>query len=281
VSSLPAAGGLALPASPLKRILYEYLEEAPTRAGPRLVQMGIMAVIAVSVLAVVLETVSVEVTAGKWLPLAELYPRSFHWVEMVSVTVFTAEYLLRVFSITVDPRYARPFWGRVRFVFTPMALIDLVAILPTFFQAAGFMAARALRLVRIFRVFKIGHYSQALRSLKRALLSKRAELGVTVFVIGILLVLVSTVMYYAENEAQPDRFSSVPATMWWGIVTLTTVGYGDLTPVTPLGKLMGGVMALFGIGLVALPAGILGSAFIQELETSKKPLRCPHCGKDL
>ncbi len=280
----------------IKHTIHEYLEKVPTRSGPRAVQLGIMLIIVVNVAAVVVETVSVPITGGPpaaaapgapsqvtplSAPLDQQYPRFFMTLEWFSVGVFTVEYLLRLFSITADSRYAHPLWGRIRYALTPMALVDLASILPTYFQASGFIAARALRLVRIFRIFKLGHYSAAVRSLNRALVTKRAELAVTVFVIGILLVLVSTGMYYAENAEQPDKFSSIPATMWWGIVTLTTVGYGDISPITPIGKLLGGVVSIFGIGIVALPAGILGSAFIQEMESTKKPPRCPHCGKEL
>jgi voltage-gated potassium channel len=266
----------------LKQLVYDLLEKPPTSWGPRVVQLGIMFIIALNVGAVVVGTVPLTVAAGQPAEnLEQHFPRLFYQLEMISVGVFTIEYLLRLWSCTVDGRYQRLLLGRLSFALSPMALVDLFSILPSYFQASGFIAARALRLVRIFRVFKLGRYSVAIRSLNRAIASKRAELAVTVFVIGIVLVLVSTLMYYVENDAQPDKFSSIPATMWWGIVTLTTVGYGDISPVTPLGKLLGGVVSIFGIGIVALPAGILGSAFIQELSSRKEPERCPHCGKEL
>ncbi len=283
----PGAGGL-------KGLVHRYLEETPIALGPRLVQMGIMCIIVLNVGAVVVETVNLEDPSGKWVSLGDRYARGFSFLEWFSVGVFTVEYLLRLWSATVDPRYRAPLGGRLRFAATPMALVDLLAILPSYFQVAGFMAVRALRLVRIFRIFKLGHYSVAVKSLTHALVAKRAELGITLFIIGILLVLVSTVVYYAENDAQPDKFSSIPATMWWGIVTLTTVGYGDISPITGLGKLAAGLSSILGIGLVALPAGILGAAFMQELGGPKEeseeaevnsettgPPKCPHCGKEL
>lgn len=265
----------------LKQAVYEYLERAPASLGPRIAQLGIMAIIIVNVVIVVIGTLRTEVS-GQPVLLEDQYAVFYRACECISVGIFTAEFLLRLWSITVDKKYSRPVLGRLRYALTPMALVDILSIAPFYFQASGFIAARALRLVRLFRIFKLGRYSVAVRSLNRALVSKRAELGVTVFVIGILLVLVSTVMYHAEYDAQPDKFSSIPATMWWGIVTLTTVGYGDISPITPFGKLMGGVVAIFGIGIVALPAGILGSAFIQEYaDTAKEPARCPHCGKEI
>lgn len=265
----------------LKAIFHRYLEETPTETGPRIVQFGIMLVILANVTAVVVETVPTEVAPGNWVALEKQYPAGFQILELFSLAIFTVEYILRLWSSTVDPRFAGPLRGRLRFAMTPMALVDLLAILPSYFQVAGFMAARALRLVRVFRIFKLGHYSLAVKTLGKAVRSKLPELGVTVFVIGILLVLFSTVVYYVECDEPESKFTSIPATMWWGIVTLTTVGYGDISPMTPLGKLIGGIVSLFGIGLVALPAGILGSAFIQELSGSKEKARCPHCGKEI
>src|SRR6185503_15773161 len=180
----------------LKATIHEYLEKIPTRRGPRLVQLAIMLIIVVNVAAVVVETVSVPVGGAppapgeqaaspgatpQFVSLEQLYGRSFQILELFSVAVFTVEYLLRLFSITADPRYSHPLWGRIRYALTPMALVDLASILPTYFQTSGFIAARALRLVRIFRIFKLGHYSTAVKSLNRALVSKRAELSVTVF----------------------------------------------------------------------------------------------------
>lgn len=277
-----------------KAVVHRYLEKPPDAAGPRLVQMGIMAVILVNVAAVVIGTVHLE-TGER---IEERHRAAWRLLELVSVAIFTAEYALRLWSMTVDPRYARGVRGRIRYALTPMAIIDFLAIIPFYVELAlalGFGASlgktevalvlRALRLFRVFRIFKLGHYSRAVQALTRALRSKRGELGVTVFAVAILLIIASTVMYLAESEAQPERFSSIPSAMWWGIITLTTVGYGDLTPLTPLGKLAGAVVAIFGIGLVALPAGILGSAFVAEIgDGSRKPSppgRCPHCGKDL
>ena len=262
----------------LRKLTYEYLEKPPTTAGPRIVQTGIMGVIFVNVCAVVVGTVPVDV-AGKVADLDLQYPKVFSSVEFVSVLIFSAEYILRLWSITENPLYARPVAGRLRYALTPVALVDFLAIAPSFIYAE-FIVARGVRLLRVFRILKLGHYSKAVRNLGAALYSKRAELAVTVFAILVLLVLAASVMYYAEKDAQPDAFSSIPAAMWWGIVTLTTVGYGDMTPATTLGKIAGGVVAIFGIGLVALPAGILGSAFVQQI-SAPEARKCPHCGKEI
>jgi len=268
-----------------KKLAHLYLQKPPETAGPRIVQLGIMGIILVNVAAVVIGTVPAD--SGGQSTLEEVYAGEMFLLELVSVVVFTAEYILRLWSITVEPRFSHPLWGRLRYACTPMAIIDLLAIAPFYvnlfgtFHTTKALVLRALRLPRIFRIFKLGHYSRAVRSLSRAIALKKAELLVTIFAVAILLLVASTVMYYAENEAQPRVFSSIPATMWWGIVTLTTVGYGDMTPVTALGKIAGAIVALFGIGLVALPAGILGSAFVQEIQHKQaEPARCPHCGKE-
>jgi voltage-gated potassium channel len=277
----------------LKAILHRYLEETPTSAGPRVVQLFIMLVILLSVTAIVVGTINVEgngkqvLVDGMPLTLEERYGGLFGALEWFCVAVFSIEYLLRLWSVTVDPRFSQPVLGRIRFALTPMAIVDLLSILPFYLevaglvQASGFLAIRAMRLVRVFRVFKLGHYSVAVRTMGRVLLAKKADLGVTVFMIAVCLVLLSTVVYHAEVAAQPEKFSSIPATFWWGIVTLTTIGYGDIYPVTTLGKIAAGVGCVFGVAIVALPAAIIGSSYIEELMRKKSPVRCPHCGKDI
>ncbi len=121
----------------------------------------------------------------------------------------------------------------------------------------------------MLRILKIGRYSKAMITIGRVLNSKKEELAITGFVLGILLILASSLMYYVENTAQPDVFTSIPAAMWWGIATLTTVGYGDIYPVTILGKVLGALIAVLGIGLFALPAGILAGGFGEELKSLK------------
>jgi voltage-gated potassium channel len=141
---------------------------------------------------------------------------------------------------------------------------------------------RVLRLFRLARVLKLGRYSEALRTLSRVLRSRKEELAVTASAVVMVLVISSSLMYYVEHGAQPKAFPNIPAAMWWGVVTLTTVGYGDIYPVTVLGKIAGAIIALSGIGLFALPAGILAGGFAQELQQrGKKVVHCPHCGKPI
>jgi voltage-gated potassium channel len=264
----------------LKRRVYEIVE-CPVREGDGRTAFDyfdffIVALIVANVVAVMVETVE---------ELAGPYDRALRVFEVFSVVVFTAEYLLRLWACTCDPRYAGAVRGRLRFALSPMALIDLVAILPFYLEFAAFdlRFVRSLRLFRLFRVFKLARYSASMRTLARVIKSKKEELLVTLFVVVVMLVFASSAMFYAEHEAQPDKFPSIPASLWWGVATLTTVGYGDVFPVTPLGKLMGGVIAVLGVGIFALPTGILASGFAEELQRRRRrePTICPHCGRDI
>ena len=234
----------------------------------------IFTLIVLNVLAVVFETVE-SVRSG--------FSPFFRWFEVFSVAVFTAEYLLRLWACAEALRFSRPLGGRVRFALTPMALVDLIAILPfylPFLLALDLRFVRVLRLFRLFRVFKMGRYSESMRLLGRVLSAKKEELYVAIFCASILLVLASGMMYFLDREAQPKLFSSIPAAMWWGMATLTTVGYGDVYPVTGIGKILGGFISLLGIGMFALPAGILGSGFVEEMQKNRGGRdSCPHCGK--
>jgi voltage-gated potassium channel len=236
----------------------------------------IMGLILLNVAAVVLETVD-------WI--FSTYASFFQAFEVFSVAVFTVEYVLRIWSCTENPRFKDQPRIRLRYLMTPMALVDLMAILPfympLFFPDLRFM--RALRLFRLFRVLKLSRYSESLKTFVDVLRLKKEELLIMLFAIVILLVVSSSLMYWAETDAQPKAFGSIPAAMWWGIVTLATVGYGDIYPITPLGKLIGSIVVLLGIGLFALPTGVLASGFSEVLAKRKEnqkmqKMKCPHCG---
>lgn len=280
----------------VRRRTWELVEVA--RPGDRaswLVDVGIRALIALNVLAVIVETVpAVDAAAGGWLAAFDGF----------SVIVFSVEYVLRVWSCTEDPRYAQPVRGRLRFAATPLALVDLAAVLPFWLPALGvdLRLLRGVRLFRLFRILKMARYSRALRAFGRVFGSKAEELTLTFAMVGFLLLLASSLLFYAEHAAQPDVFSSIPAAMWWGIVTLTTVGYGDVYPITSAGRVMGGIFALSAVLLIAMPTAILGAAFVEEMERQRAPAEapepqeppepsedegaaapptCPHCGRVL
>ena len=247
----------------------------------------ILALIVLNVVAIVLETIP---------EIRHASPGLFHWFEVFSVLVFSTEYILRLWTCTTDPRWAHPIWGRIRYALTPMAIVDLLAVLPFYLVMFNLMLfgrvrdlrfLRALRLLRIVRVMKLARYIRSVHIITRVVRERRNELYMTLILSAMLLVLSSSLMYYVEHDAQPDKFSSIPASMWWSAVTMTTVGYGDICPVTPLGRVIAAVVALMGIGLFALPTAILGSGFIEAMREEREekqskekgPPVCPHCGK--
>ena len=196
-------------------------------------------------------------------------------IEIVSSFVFTIEYILRLWVSTVDRRYSHPLWGRLRYALTPLSLIDLIAILPFYFLLLfpSFNFVNLIRVLRLLRLLKMSRYSESVRTLGAVLYAKKEELIATAFAVFILLIFASSIMYFVEFEAHPEAFGSIPDAMWWGVVTLTTVGYGDIYPITPLGKLLGAMLAFLGIGIFALPAGIIAGGFSEELQKSKQEKR--------
>ena len=214
-----------------KRV-YEIVEVAASgdRAS-RIFDISILALIALNVLALILETVT---------PIYKAAPYFFIWFEIVSVAVFTVEYILRIWSCVAGAEYRSPITGRLRYAATPMLLVDLIAVLPFYLPWVGvdLRFVRSIRMFRLFRVAKVARYSNAIKTIGRVIRAKRAELMVTLFVLMLVLILASSMMYFAEHDAQPDTFSSIPAAMWWAVATLTTVGYGDVYPVTAMGKIV-------------------------------------------
>ncbi len=159
-----------------------------------------------------------------------------------------------------------------------MGLIDLLAIAPFFLSMAG-IDLRILRIVRLMRVLKFTRYTNAMDVLADAIRSRKDELVLTLITMVFLLLLCGSLIYFAEHEAQPNIFSSIPASLWWAVVTLTTIGYGDVYPITMAGKVIAGVSAIFGIAMIALPGGIIASGIIENAK-NKAPVVCPHCGKE-
>jgi voltage-gated potassium channel len=191
------------------------------------------------------------------------YEQEFYRFEVFSVSVFTVEYLIRIWSSIELERVdsSRPILGRIKYMLTPLVLIDLVAIIP--FYLVFFVSAdlRFLRVIRLLRIFKLTRYSGAMATLLEVLREEASALGAAAFILFILLILASSGIYLIEQDVQPLAFGSIPSAMWWSIVTLTTVGYGDVVPITVGGKLFGALIALVGVGMVALPTGIIASGF--------------------
>lgn len=228
----------------------------------------LIGLILINVLAVVLE--SVNTLYARWSTL-------FYALELFSVTVFTIEYLLRVWSIVDNQwraEYADPVMGRLRFMRSPMAIIDLLAIAPFWLSMLFPVDLRFLRLARLLRVLKLTRYSAATNLLFEVMREEARVLGAAMFMLFLLLMLMASATYFAEHAVQPIAFSNIPQAMWWAVVTVTTVGYGDVVPVTLLGKVFGAALGVIGVGMVALPAGILASGFSNALLRRQHDLRC-------
>ncbi len=243
----------------LRHRTFEVVEEAAPGDRPsRLFDQFLIVLISLNIAAVVLETVP---------SLHDRFATGFLAFEVVSVVIFTVEYVIRIWVAPEHPSLKRhgPVVGRVRYALSIGALIDLVAFLP--FYLAIFLGAdlRVLRVLRLLRFLKLMRYSSALMTLQRVFYDERRALVASLLIMFGLLIISSTAIYHAERHAQPEDFGSIPAAMWWSLATLTTVGYGDIVPVTLYGKMIGGVVMLFGLGMFALPLGIIAMGFSQEV----------------
>ncbi len=255
----------------LRKRVYVALEE---QKGPWFVKAFhtlLMALILLNVIAVVVES-------------EREFERHYHFLlialELISVTVFTVEYLLRAWAAVEEPsgKFAHPVKGRLRYLVTPMAIIDLLAIFPFYI---GIFASHILtqdhllilRTLRLIRGFKLTRYSVSMDMLMAVLRNEAEMVFSALFILSIIIVLAATGIYIVEGDDQPDVFGSIPRALWWATVTLTTVGYGDAVPITPGGKAFGMLITVAGVGMAALPAGIIAAGFTSELARRKESLR--------
>ena len=283
----------------LRRRTYEVLEKAGEDDRlSAVVDIVLIVVIVANMAAVVLESFD---------GLYDRFRPWFYLLEVVSVALFTVELLLRLW--TCD--FLRPQSSRVgavgRFMVSPIGIIDLLAILPfylPFLIPVDLRVVRVLRLVRFLRLLKLTRYTRSVMTMGTVVRERRHELLVAVFLTTLLLMVASTLMYYLESQVQPDAFPNILSSMWWAVATLTTIGYGDVFPVTDWGRLLSGIIAILGIGLVALPTAIISSGFVEALARTKGKgggtdtadgrdgadsvppsagggAVCPHCGKPL
>lgn len=262
---------------PIRFKVFTLLNVGSKDTASLIVQTIIVSVIIICAISLILESVDqIQQEFAPW----------FTYFNHFSIGFFTVEYLLRMWSITCDPKYRKLFSGRVSFGFTAMQLIDLFAILP-FYLSFWHVDLRIIRLLRVFkllRIFHIARYISALNLVVKVVRRKMDQLILVVVMLFFLLLIASSAMYYSEHAAQPEAFSSIPESMWWSIITLTTVGYGDIYPITIGGRIIGGLIAIIGIGFFALPAGILASGFSEELNArfaKEKPGICPMCNSEI
>lgn len=224
----------------------------------KLVHGGLVALIIVNITALVLESVP---------RFAVAYDRLFHAIELVSTVLFTLEYAVRLWVAPEHARYrGMSDWAARRaYALSPPALLDFLATVPLYAALLGYGDLKILLLFRLVRFFKLGRYSPGMASLGAALHAERKALAAClVILIGVML-LSATAMHFVEHDVQPDKFGTIPDAMWWAIVTLTTVGYGDAFPVSPLGKVVASLTAVMGLVMLALPVGIVATAFSQEI----------------
>ena len=241
------------------------------------INIFIVVLIFLNVLAVMLETIE---------SLREKYDTFFIWFDRISVYIFTLEYVLRVWSSTHEPKYKGTIKGRLKYMLSPAAIIDLLAFLPYYIHVVAGLdlrTLRILRLMRFFRLFRLTAYTQSAQMIYNVFKSRFKDLLLSFVLAVFLIIIASCLLYFAEHNAQPDSFSSIPAAIWWAIVTLTTTGYGDMAPITATGKVLASVIMLIGVTFIALPPAIITAGFLDELKFYRqyKGHNCPHCGKPL
>lgn len=252
----------------IRRRTWEILElGAEDDRTSRYVDIALFTLVGANVLAIIVESV----------PRINLaYEPFFQWFDIISVILFSMEYMLRVWSCVENPeRQGRSHTAtRIRFMATPMALIDLAAIAPFYFHMIHpVMDLRFLRVLRMLRIFKLTRYSSAMNVLLRVLHQERKAFSAALTILMMMLIIVSCGIHLVEGHIQPEAFGSIPDSMWWALTTLTTVGYGDVTPITPLGKIFGALVMVIGVGMVALPSGILASSFSELLRRRQQEFR--------
>jgi len=254
--------------------IYQILEFTdPEDRTSRFVSFGIVGLIIVNVLAIVLESIP---------SLYEAYEKTFFRLEIVSCIIFILEYVLRVWASVEDPETLEDESGtqitngkrRINFMLKPLAIIDFLAFVPIFLQLLfPGVDLRFLRALRLLRVFKLTRYFQSFEMILEVLHDEWRSLAGTVFIMLVILVIAACGLYYIERDIQPDKFGSIPEAMWWAMAALTTVGYGDAYPITPIGKIIGSIVTLLGIGMVALPSGILASSFSERMRQRRESMQ--------
>ena len=249
----------------LRKQVFRMLETAQDNDRPsRFVDLCLIALISASVIAVILESMP---------SMEKRYSEEFALFEVITVAVFSVEYLLRLWTaVEFDASEGlKPFQARLRYMTSFHAVIDLLAILPFYLLAFGLFGSvdmRFLRAVRLLRVLKLTRYSAAMNMLLITFRENGKALAAAFLILVTVMLMAASGMYYFERQVQPDDFGSIPAAMWWAFATLTTVGYGDVTPITAGGKIFGAMITVVGIGMVALPTSILATGYAQQLRLS-------------
>ncbi|PHN02846.1 ion transporter [Flavilitoribacter nigricans] len=251
--------------SPTREKIHEIIFEADTPYG-KLFDVVLLILIAASVLIVMLESVDY---------INIKYREIFFALEWVFTVIFTLEYLLRLYSVYRPMRYATSFFG----------IVDLLAILPAYISlfitasAQSLLVIRAFRLIRVFRIFKLGHFLNEGNTLLRALRASQVKISVFLMFVTLLVIIIGSVMYLVEG-GEGSAFSSIPRSIYWAIVTLTTVGYGDITPATELGQFLSAVVMILGYAIIAVPTGIVSAEMVRDSRMEVSTQACRFCGAE-
>lgn len=262
----------------MKKRIYNLIEKGSHGSRINLIfDYLIVSLIVFNVIAVALETL-----AG----LPSKVVTSLRVFEAFSIAIFLLEFILRIYISDITHPSNNKFFSAFKFIFSIYGLIDLLAILPFFMPFiinVDLRFLRILRLIRFLRVLKISRYNSSLTLIRDVLREKKGEIGITFFIAMLLLLISGFIMYSVENPVQPEKFPNLFSALWWAVATLTTVGYGDIYPITPFGKVISSIVAFLGIGLIALPTGIISAGFIGKISQlkNKKSKICPHCGKEI
>ena len=264
--------------------VYEIIEK-PIKGNRASVAFGwaLMILIWLNVAAVILGSVD---------EIQNRYSGIFASLEFFSIVIFSLEYVLRLWTAPEKFKGSKEgskniFSPYLSYIFSFLGIIDLCAILPfylPFITNVDLIVLRILRTFRLLRILKLSHYSKSFNSIATVLQDEKKKLFTTLFFIVLMILLASTLMYFVESNVQPDKFPNIPATLWWAVATLTTVGYGDVYPVTIPGKILGSIIAIMGIGLIAMPSGIISAGLMAQShkEHSEKTVRCcPFCGENI
>ncbi len=240
----------------------------PSRFGGQIqkfFEFFIIAWVVISVLSVVLETVDA---------VHYILAMEFAVLDSIAVAVFTIEFLMRMYSCVEDPRFREPYAGRARYGVTPGAVIDVLAVLPFFLEALlhHLFDLRFLRIFRMLRLLKLTRFSDATKLVWDGIKREASTIGASFFVLLLVIILCGSLGYLLEHVAQPDKFESIPAAIYWSVITLGSVGFGDITPITPTGRFLTSLMALLGIALIAIPSGILAAAFTDQLRIEREAI---------
>ena len=247
--------------------IYNILEMTdPQDFLSRAFSLFIVPLISLNVLCIVLESIP---------ELDLLYRTQFFAIEIVSTVIFALEYSLRLWScVESETENKAPLKSRIKYALSPLAIVDLLAFLPSILQVIfPGIDLRFLRVLRLLRVFKLTRYFTSFELLLNVLHEERKNLAGIFFLLLVILTLAASALYLVERDMQPDKFGSIPQAMWWAIAALTTVGYGDVYPLSPAGKVLGSLVTIVGIGMVALPSGILASAFSEQMRRKRESLQ--------